>query len=58
MAQTIQRRRTGAALLIPAGVLIGVGFGFLYDHIPAYTLIGLGIGFLLFAVIEIIMRNR
>ena len=53
-----KKRGSGAALLIPAGLLIGIGIGFLTGHIPAYTLLGLGVGFLLFAIIEIIMRRR
>ena len=32
-------------LLIPGGLLIGIGIGFLMDNIPAWTLIGLGAGF-------------
>jgi hypothetical protein len=52
------KRKSPGALFIPAGVLIGVGVGFLNGNIPASTLIGLGIGFLLFAIIEIIMRNK
>jgi hypothetical protein len=36
--------RTG--LLIPAGIMIGIGVGMLTGQIPAYTMIGLGVGFL------------
>ncbi len=41
-------------LFIPAGVLAGLGFGFLYNEIVAGLFIGLGIGFLLFATYEIL----
>ena len=40
------------ALFIPAGVLTGMGFGFLYNDLVAGLFIGLGIGFLIFAVIS------
>jgi len=33
-------------VLIPAGLLIGIGVGFITNQIPAWTLIGLGVGFL------------
>lgn len=44
------------ALFIPAGVLTGVGVGFLIDNIPAGTLVGLGIGFLIFATISVLKK--
>jgi hypothetical protein len=39
---------TGVA--IPAGVLIGLGIGFLIDNIPAGIFIGLGGGFLVMMI--------
>lgn len=39
------------ALFIPAGILTGIGFGFLFDNVPAGTMIGLGCGFLVFAAL-------
>jgi len=41
------------ALFIPAGILTGMGFGFLYGNLVAGLFIGLGIGFLLFAIIAV-----
>ena len=38
------------ALFIPAGVLLGLGFGFLFNEVVAGLFIGLGIGFVLFAL--------
>jgi len=43
--------KQNGSLFIPAGVLLGVGVGFLIDNIPAGTLVGLGLGFLMFAAI-------
>ncbi|MBT7902581.1 hypothetical protein HN587_01875 [Candidatus Woesearchaeota archaeon] len=34
-----------SGMLIPAGLLIGIGVGFLTNQVAAGTLIGLGIGF-------------
>jgi hypothetical protein len=44
---------TGAA--IPAGLLIGIGVGFLVDEIVAGTMIGLGCGFLLMIILRAIL---
>lgn len=33
-------------VLIPGGLLLGIGLGFLFGNIPAWTLIGLGGGFI------------
>ncbi len=46
------------ALFIPAGVLTGIGFGFLYDHLVAGLFIGLGFGFTLFAISCLIENNK
>lgn len=46
-----EKEKGGAgALFIPAGLFIGMGVGFLLNHLPAGILIGLGIGFALFAL--------
>lgn len=42
------------ALFIPAGVLTGMGFGFMYGQLVAGLFIGLGIGFILYATISTI----
>ncbi len=46
------------ALFIPAGVLGGIGFGFLYENLTAGLFIGLGVGFALFALYEIYDRHK
>ncbi|MAG44699.1 hypothetical protein CL633_02315 [bacterium] len=38
------------SLFIPAGVLLGLGIGFLTGNIPAGLFIGIGAGFALFGV--------
>jgi len=44
------KKEDQAGLFIPAGLLIGIGVGFLINQIPAGTLIGLGVGFLAMAI--------
>ena len=47
-------------VVIPAGVLIGLGIGFLMDDIVPGILIGLGVGFLfmMFGMIILQMKNK
>ena len=49
-----EMRNKKAGLFIPAGVLLGLGFDFMFNTIPAFLFLGLGLGFLVFALI----RNR
>ena len=53
-----EKRMNAEGALIPAGLLVGIGIGFLINNIPAGTLIGLGSGFLLFAVFSMLRRKR
>jgi len=55
MAKKNKKEKPGA-LFIPAGVLLGMGLGFLYNHLVAGLFIGLGLGFVLFAISELIKR--
>jgi divalent metal cation (Fe/Co/Zn/Cd) transporter len=45
------------ALFVPAGVLTGVGVGFLIGNVAAGTLIGLGVGFIIFATITVVKKK-
>ena len=47
---------TGVA--IPAGILIGLGIGFLMDDIVPGILIGLGVGFLSMMIGMIILQKK
>ncbi|UCE98546.1 MAG: hypothetical protein JSV74_00920 [Dehalococcoidia bacterium] len=47
---------TGVA--IPAGILIGLGIGFLMDDIVPGILIGLGVGFLFMMIGMIILQFK
>ncbi len=46
------------ALFIPAGVLTGMGVGFLLGNLPVGIFLGLGVGFLIFALYEIFRKKR
>ena len=45
------------ALFIPAGVLVGLGVGFLVNNVSAGLFIGLGAGFVLFAISLLIKKK-
>jgi hypothetical protein len=45
------------ALFIPAGVLMGFGFGFLFGNVPAGMFLGLGAGFTAFAITTILQYS-
>jgi hypothetical protein len=49
------RGATGVA--IPAGLLIGMGVGFLVDNVVAGVLLGLGGGFLVMMILRIIVGD-
>jgi hypothetical protein len=54
-----KKDKSPGALFIPAGVLTGMGLGFLFENLPAGLFLGLGIGFIFFAITEIIfIKNR
>ncbi len=41
-----KKKENLSGLFIPAGIFLGMGFGFLLDELVAGMFIGLGIGFL------------
>jgi hypothetical protein len=46
-----------AGVMIPAGLLVGIGYGMLTDNVAAYTLIGLGAGFLGMALMYLFLKK-
>ena len=44
----MKKKNNNSGVWIPAGLLIGIGIGFVLGNIPAWTLIGLGVGFIAF----------
>jgi len=41
-----KKKQNLSGLFVPAGIFLGMGFGFLLDELVAGMFIGLGIGFL------------
>lgn len=52
-----KRKEDAAGIFVPAGLLVGIGIGFIYNNIPAGTLIGLGAGFLAMAIVKLMKRK-
>ncbi|HJX06063.1 MAG TPA: hypothetical protein VJ461_05090 [Candidatus Nanoarchaeia archaeon] len=50
-------RKNSGALFIPAGIFIGMGWGFLVENIPGGLFLGLGFGFVAFAITTILMNT-
>lgn len=53
-----KKKDDSEALFIPAGVLTGLGAGFVFGNVPAGLFLGLGAGFILFAIIAVIKSFR
>jgi len=45
------------AIFVPAGILGGMGVGFLVNNVPAGLFIGMGLGFAAFAIASL-MRSK
>ncbi len=57
MAKKKKHKDNPEALFIPAGILTGMGFGFLYNNLIAGLFIGLGAGFIMFAILSFIKKK-
>ncbi len=51
MSKNKSKKEDNAGLFIPAGVLLGLGFGLLFNQPAPGVLIGLGLGFLGMAIV-------
>jgi predicted histidine transporter YuiF (NhaC family) len=45
-------------LMIPIGLFIGMGLGFIYGNLPAWLFIGLGAGFIGLAIVSAIEKKK
>ncbi len=52
MAKKKKDSEDNAGLFVAAGVLLGIGAGFLFDQLVAGLFIGLGLGLLAMAIIK------
>jgi hypothetical protein len=57
--QKIEResRSDSSGVFVPAGLLIGMGLGFVYNNLPAGLFIGLGAGLLVMALIKLLKKR-
>ena len=58
MSDSSERRRRGwevSGVFVPAGLLIGMGIGWVFDHMVPGLIIGLGAGFLAMAVAHLFL---
>ena len=57
MAVKKKKDKNMGGLFIPAGLFIGMGFGFIYDNLTAGLFIGLGAGFAAFGLSALIFKK-
>lgn len=57
MADKEKKGKDMGGLFIPAGLFIGMGFGFIYDNLIAGLFIGLGAGFAAFGLSALIFKK-
>lgn len=52
-----KRRTEISGVFVPAGLLIGMGVGWLFGHLVEGLFIGLGAGLLLMAMMQLFLRR-
>ena len=57
MAEKGKKGKDMGGLFIPAGLFIGMGFGFIYNNLIAGLFIGLGAGFAAFGLSALIFKK-
>ncbi len=55
-SEEMKKQWSITGLAVPAGVLIGMGIGFLIGNVPAGLFIGLGCGFLVMLIAMLILQ--
>jgi len=58
MKKKVKNKDEKGALFIPAGIFLGLGFGFLYGRLVEGLFLGLGCGFLVYALIQIMIKKK
>ncbi len=54
----IKQDKDKSGLFIPAGLFLGLGFGFMYSNLTAGLFIGLGAGFLAMGLFHLFKKNK
>ena len=57
MAKNKDKKDDPSGIFVPAGLLLGLGIGFIYNEVAAGLLIGLGAGFLIMALFKITKKK-
>ena len=57
-AKKEKHKEEKGALFIPAGLFLGMGWGFFTDNFVAGLFMGLGIGFLAFAIVNLLSKKK
>ncbi len=52
------KKEDKGALFIPAGLFLGMGWGFLSGNLVSGLFLGLGLGFLLFAIVNLLKKKN
>ena len=52
------KKDSPSGVLVPGGLLLGMGVGFLTGNLLAGLFIGLGGGLLLMAIVELVLNNK
>ena len=52
-----KEKNAASGLAIPAGIFVGMGFGFLLDQLVAGLFLGMGCGFLLASLFELFKKK-
>ncbi|MCA9342808.1 hypothetical protein KC950_02220 [Candidatus Saccharibacteria bacterium] len=52
------KKDSPSGVLVPGGLLLGMGIGFLTDNLIAGLFIGLGSGLILMTVIELLLQSK
>ena len=52
------KKEDKGALFIPAGLFLGMGFGFFTEQLVPGIFFGLGLGFLLFAIVNLLKKKK
>ncbi len=52
------KRKGAGGVLIPAGLFLGMGIGWIFNYLVQGMFIGLGVGFLAFAIFMLTTRDQ
>jgi hypothetical protein len=52
------KKKDMGALLIPGGIMLGFGIGFLTGNLPAWMFLGLGSGFVGWVIVSLIGKGK